>query len=70
MKLSARNQLSGTVTAIHEGAVNDEVLIELPGGTVIASIITKSAVETLGLKVGSSATAVVKATDVMVGIDD
>lgn len=67
MKLSARNQLTGTVKAITEGAVNDEVLIELPGGTVIASVITKGSVEALGLKVGAEATAVIKASDVMVG---
>lgn len=69
MKLSARNQLKGIVKAINIGAVNAEVLIELPGGLVIASVVTKSAVESLGLKVGSAAYAIIKASNVIVGID-
>lgn len=70
MKLSARNQLKGTVKSITNGAVNSEVLIELPGGTLIASIITKNAVENLGLRVGSDACAVIKASHVMIAVDD
>jgi len=69
MKLSARNQLKGIVKAVKVGAVNCEVLIELPGGTVIASIITKSSAEGLGLKAGMPAYAIVKASNVIVGID-
>ena len=69
MKLSARNQLKGTVKAINEGVVNCEVLIELSGGAVITSIITKSAVANLGLKAGSAAYAVIKASNVLVGVD-
>ncbi|MFM2480027.1 molybdopterin-binding protein [Celerinatantimonas sp. YJH-8] len=70
MKLSARNQLKGTIKSITKGAVNSEVLIELTDGVVIASIITNGAVENLDLKVGESAYAIVKATEVLIGVDD
>jgi molybdopterin-binding protein len=69
MKISARNVLKGTIKAIHEGAVNSEVVIELPGGAEIVSVITKTSVESLGLKVGKEVYAVVKASNVMVAID-
>ena len=69
MKISARNQLKGTVMGINEGAVNSEILIELPGGDVIVSIITKKAVDNLGLKVGSPAYAIVKASNVLIGAE-
>ena len=66
MKLSARNQLKGTVTSIAEGAVNSEVVIEVAPGVEITAVITKTSVSNLGLSVGSSAIAVVKASNVMV----
>ena len=66
MKLSARNQFAGKVKEINEGAVNSVVKIELPKGQVVTSTITKEAVAELGLTVGSDATAVIKATSVMV----
>lgn len=69
MKISAKNVLKGTVKSITTGAVNDEVVIELPGGTEIASIITKSSAEGLGLKVGSTAFAIIKASSVIVGVE-
>lgn len=69
MKLSARNVLPGTVTEITTGAVTSHVRIDLGGSTVTASI-TNDAVKELGLKVGSRASAVIKASDVMVGVDD
>lgn len=65
MKISARNVLKGKVVAITHGAVNTEVVLELPGGTKIVSVITKSSAENLGLKEGSEACAVVKASNVM-----
>jgi len=70
MKISARNVLKGTVKAIHPGAVNAEVIITLPGGAEIVSVITLSSVETLGLAVGKPVYAVVKASNVMVAIDE
>ncbi|MDO5371357.1 molybdopterin-binding protein [Paracoccus sp. (in: a-proteobacteria)] len=69
MKLSARNVLSGTVTEIVTGAVTSHVRIDLGGSTITASI-TNEAVKELGLKVGDKASAVIKASDVMVGVDE
>ena len=69
MKLSARNTLKGTVKTIVVGAVNSEVVIELPGGVQITSIVTKDAVQSLGLKEGKDAYAVIKASNVMIGVD-
>ncbi len=70
MKLSARNQLKGTVTEINEGAVNAIVKIDIGGGNVISATISMASVKELGLAVGKEAYAVIKATSVMVGIDD
>ena len=69
MRLSARNQLSGTVTAIEEGAVMTIVKIELPGGQRITSSVTKDAVTDLGLTVGAAVVAVIKSTEVMLGVE-
>jgi molybdopterin-binding protein len=69
MKLSARNTLKGTIKKITMGAVNTEVVIELPGGIEIVSIITKESAENMGLAVGKDAYAVIKASNVMVGVD-
>jgi molybdopterin-binding protein len=66
MYLSARNVLKGRGTQVAYGAVNTEVTIELPGGTEIASIITKSSAERLPLAQGSEGYAVIKASNVMV----
>ena len=69
MKLSARNVLKGKVKSIVTGAVNTEIVIELPGGAEITSIITKTSAENLKLKEGSEAYAVIKASNVMIAID-
>ena len=69
MKLSARNVLKGKVKKIVPGAVNTEIVIELPGGAEITSIITKTSAENLKLKEGSEAYAVIKASNVMIAID-
>ena len=70
MKLSARNQFKGTVVEIQDGAVNGIVKIDLGGGIIISSVITMSSIRELGLKVGGTAYAVIKASNVMVGVDD
>jgi molybdopterin-binding protein len=69
MKLSARNILKGKVIKIVKGAVNAEVVIELPGGSQLVSIITNASVESLELKEGKTAYAVIKASNIMVGVD-
>ncbi|MBI5231263.1 MAG: TOBE domain-containing protein [Coriobacteriales bacterium] len=68
MKLSARNQLKGTVSAITEGAVEAVVKIDV-GGQTITSVITLEAVRDLGLAVGSPAVAIIKADAVVIGVD-
>ena len=70
MKLSARNQLKGTVVSVQPGAVNAIVQLDLGGGKVISSSITMDSVKNLDLKVGDTAYAVIKASSVMIGIDD
>lgn len=68
VKLSARNQLAGTVSVLHKGAVNTEVGITLPGGNVVFSVVTNEAVLELGLKVGVAASALIKASHVILGV--
>jgi molybdopterin-binding protein len=68
MKLSARNILKGTVKQVTPGAVDTEVIIELTPGVEIVSIITKKSAESLGLKVGGPAYAIIKASNVLVGV--
>ncbi|EPD78501.1 molybdopterin-binding protein [Atopobium sp. oral taxon 199] len=67
--ISARNQFPGTIIKVTEGAVNGHVSLETADGIVISGSITNEAIESLGLKVGDPALAVIKATDVMVGIE-
>ena len=69
MKISARNQLNGKIKSISEGSVNTEVIIELAPGIEITSIITRSSASGMGLEVGKEVYAVVKASNVMVGVD-
>jgi molybdopterin-binding protein len=69
MKLSARNKLKGKVIEIKKGATTAHVRIDVSGAVVTASI-TNEAVDELGLKAGQTAYAVIKASDVMVAIDD
>jgi len=67
--LSARNAFKGRVKSVNHGAVNSEVVVELPGGFEVASIITKTSAENLGLAEGKEVYAVVKATNVILGVD-
>ena len=69
MKLSARNQLKGTIKEIEEGAVNAVVKIDIGGGNIISATISMDAVKSLGLSVGKEAYAVIKSTSVMVGVE-
>lgn len=69
MKLSARNQIKGEVVEVTKGATTSHVRIDIGGGNIITASITNIAVEELGLAVGKAAYAVIKASDVMVGVD-
>lgn len=65
---SARNQLSGKVGELRKGAINTEVAIDLPGGETVHAVITNEAVLELGLKPGAAATALIKASNVVLGV--
>ena len=67
MKISARNVLAGTVKSVTKGAVNAEITIALEGGETVVSIITNHSVDSLGLREGGAAYAVIKASEVMIG---
>jgi molybdopterin-binding protein len=69
MKLSARNVLKGKIAKVTPGAVNSEVVLELPGGAQVVAIITKESAEKLGLAKGKEAYAVIKASSVMIAVD-
>ncbi len=67
MKLSARNVLKGKVAGIEPGAVTTIVRIDLGGGVIVTSSITRAAADDLGLAVGDEALAIIKSSDVLVG---
>jgi molybdopterin-binding protein len=69
MKLSARNVIKAKVKKVTHGAVNSEIVLELPGGAEMVAIITRQSAESLGLAAGGDAYAVVKASNVMVAVD-
>lgn len=70
MKLSARNMLKGTVTAIHPGAVNAIVILELDGGQLVTASISMGSLKDLKLEVGKEAFAIIKASSVIIGVDE
>ena len=70
MKISARNRLPGIIRKIELGAVNAEVTLEISPGVEMVSIVTNDAVTGLGLALGQRAYAVIKASSVMIGVDD
>lgn len=69
MKISARNQIRGTIVDVKKGATTSHIRIEVASGLVITAAITNEAVEELALKPGQAAIAVIKASDVMIAID-
>jgi molybdopterin-binding protein len=73
MRISARNQIEGTITEVKKGATTARVLVNIGdidiGGPLITSSITNESVDRLGLKIGDSVYVVVKASDVMIGVD-
>jgi molybdate transport system regulatory protein len=67
-RFSARNQFAGQVTQVTKGAVNSEVSLRLPGGSVISAVVTNEAVSELQLVAGKQATALIKASHVILGV--
>lgn len=70
MRISARNVLKGKVVGVEKGATTSHVRIELPSGQLVTAAITNEAVDALKLEAGKDAYAVVKASDVMIAVDD
>ena len=68
VKFSARNQLAGKVSAVNRGAVNTEVAVTLAGGSVVHAVVTNEAAVELGLATGVEATALIKASNVILGV--
>ena len=67
MNISARNQFKGKIVSIDKGAVNGVVKIDIGNGNIITSSITNDSISSLGLEVGKEATAIIKASSVMIG---
>lgn len=70
MKLSARNQLPGTVISIKNGVVTGEIVVQLDNGPEVVSVITMGSIEGLDLKPGSRVTVIIKSTEVMLATED
>lgn len=67
-QISARNVLTGTISRIEHGAVNDEVIVDLPGGNTVTAIVTTESVHKLGLTEGDEVSAVIKASSVILAV--
>ncbi|WP_409227230.1 TOBE domain-containing protein [Gudongella sp. SC589] len=70
MNLSAKNQFKGTITNITEGVVTGIVTVDIGGGNIVTSSITMDSIKSLDLKVGKEVVALVKASNVMIGLND
>jgi molybdopterin-binding protein len=69
MRISARNQIKGTVVEVKKGATTSHVRVDIGGGQIMTSSITNEAVDELGIKANGKVTVVVKASDVMIAVD-
>ena len=69
MRISARNQIKGTILEVTKGATTSHIRVDIGGGQIVTSSITNEAVDELGLKAGGKATVVIKASDVMIAVD-
>jgi molybdopterin-binding protein len=67
MKISARNQIAGTIIGITPGAVNGTIKVDIGGGNIVTSSITEEAIADLALAIGDRVTVIVKASDVLIG---
>jgi molybdopterin-binding protein len=68
MKLSARNQLKGKIIKVDEGLITAKVILDLGNGNIISAIISKEAIADLDLKAGIDAFAIIKSTEVIIGV--
>jgi molybdopterin-binding protein len=68
MQISARNQITGTVTEVKDGVVTAQVTVDIGGGNTIVSSITMDSAKNLGLAPGKAVTVIIKASDVMLGV--
>ncbi len=69
MQISARNQLKGTVKAVKQDGIMAEIVVELPGGQEVVSVITLGSAQELHLQAGDPVVAIIKSTEVMIGKD-
>jgi molybdopterin-binding protein len=69
MRISARNQIKGTVSEVKKGATTSHIRVDIGGGNIVTASITNEAVEDLGIKAKGAVTVVVKASDVMIAVD-
>jgi molybdopterin-binding protein len=69
MRLSARNQIKGTVADVKKGTTTAHVRVDIGNGVIVTSSITNEAIDDLGIKAGGKVTVVVKASDVMIAVD-
>jgi len=69
MRISARNQIKGTVVEVKKGATTSHVRVDIGGGQIVTSAITNEAVDDLGIKDKGHVTVVIKASDVMIAVD-
>ena len=69
MRISARNQIKGTVVEVTKGATTSHVRVDIGGGQIMTSSITNEAVDDLGIKANGKVTVVVKASDVMIAVE-
>jgi len=68
MKLSARNQLKGKIIKVDEGLITAKVTLDLGNGNIVSAIISKEAIADLNLKMGDEAYAIIKSTEVIIGV--
>ena len=69
MRLSARNQLAGTIQSIKEGVITAEVVVKLDGGEAVVAVITVESVHSLNLKVGDKVRAIIKSTEILIATE-
>jgi molybdopterin-binding protein len=69
MRISARNQIKGTVVEVKKGATTSHIRVDIGNGQIVTSSITNEAVDELGIKAKGHVTVLVKASDVMIAVD-